>query len=148
MHISADFFIGCEKFLFQLKALQKRMQKDKGRFFLAQALREKRNVEKLGGCVFLLLTVNASWNHETWHKALVVINNFYRDLVDRMFVHEIWRLDFANVKKPFVWSVSCEMMHRSYGISFVLVVFSPKIYFKIWKYWVILARLQKSIDYH
>ena len=40
LHISANFFTRCEKFLFQLKVLQKRMQKDVNRFFVAQAVLE------------------------------------------------------------------------------------------------------------
>ena len=61
MQTSADFVTKLEKFLLQLKALQKRLQKDVKRFFVAQAVSEiygkKRKVEKQGVCVFLLFTV-------------------------------------------------------------------------------------------
>ena len=40
MHISADFFTKCEKFLFQLKALQKRVQHDVNRFIVPQVVPE------------------------------------------------------------------------------------------------------------
>ena len=38
--MSADFVTECEKLLFQLKALQKRVQKDVNIFFVAQAVQE------------------------------------------------------------------------------------------------------------
>ena len=58
MHISADFVTECEKFLFQLKALQKRMQKDGSRFFVAQAfpeIYEKNEMLKKGGMCFFVI---------------------------------------------------------------------------------------------
>ena len=61
LQISADFVTWFDKFLFQLKALQKRMQKDENRFTVPQAVPEiyrKNERLKTGGCVFLLSTVH------------------------------------------------------------------------------------------
>ena len=58
MHISADFVTGYEKFLFQLKVLQKRMQKNLSRFFVAQAVPEiyvKNEVLKNRGMFFFVI---------------------------------------------------------------------------------------------
>ena len=58
MHISADFVTVWEKFLFQLKALQKRMQKDASRFFVAQVgpeIYEKNEMLKNRGMCFFVI---------------------------------------------------------------------------------------------
>ena len=57
LHISTDFVTECEKFLFQLKALQKRVQKDENRFIVhllygSGDKHEKRKVEKQGDVFF------------------------------------------------------------------------------------------------
>ena len=58
MHISVDFVTECEKFLFQLKALQKRVQKDVNRFIVPQAVPEiyKKNerLKNRGMCFFVI----------------------------------------------------------------------------------------------
>ena len=72
MHISADYVNECEKFLFQMKALQKRVQKDVNRFIVPQVVPEiyaKTKVSKTARCVFLLLTVDLTL------KDLVVSHN-------------------------------------------------------------------------
>ena len=62
LQISADFVIQFEKFLFQLKALQKLILKDVTKYIFCSSsgsgdIREKRKAEIQRGCVFLLLTV-------------------------------------------------------------------------------------------
>ena len=59
--MSADFVTECEKFLFQLKALQKRVQKDVSRFIVPQAVseiyRKNERLKNRGDVFFLLSTV-------------------------------------------------------------------------------------------
>ena len=58
MHISADFDTKCQKFLLQLKALQKRMQEDASDLFVAQAvpeIYEKNELLKNRGMCFFVI---------------------------------------------------------------------------------------------
>ena len=56
--MSADFVTECEKFLFQLKAIQKRVQKDENRFIVPQAVpeiyRKNERLKKRGMCFFVI----------------------------------------------------------------------------------------------
>ena len=64
LHISTDFVTVCEKFLFQLKALQKRMQKEASRFFVAQAgpeIYEKNEMLKNRVDVFFCYSLYLVW---------------------------------------------------------------------------------------
>ena len=63
MHISADYVTECEKFLFQLKALQKRVQKDVNKFIVPQAVpeiyRKNERLKNRGMCFFV---IDCSWD--------------------------------------------------------------------------------------
>ena len=64
MHISADFVTVCEKFLFQLKALQKKDAKEASRFFVAQAgpeIYEKNEMLKTRVDVFFCYSLYLVW---------------------------------------------------------------------------------------
>ena len=62
--MSAEFVTECEKLLLQLKALQKREQKDVNRFIVPQAIPEiymkKCKVEKQGDVFFCYRLYNAN----------------------------------------------------------------------------------------
>ena len=84
MHISADFVTECEKFLFQLKALQKRMQKNVSRFCVAQAVPEiymkKEMLKDRGDVFFLLFTVHAiKFSFDLFCFITLVINFFFSE---------------------------------------------------------------------
>ena len=77
MHLSADFVTWFDKFLFQLKALQKRVQKDENRFIVPQAVpeiyRKNERFKNRGMCFFC-------YRLYVWYTLHVLIwSNLYVD---------------------------------------------------------------------
>ena len=131
MQISADFVTWFDKFLFQLKALQKRVQKDVNRFFVAQAVPEiygKNERLKNRGMCFFVIDCRWFWKLyfsrispellELQKSYLHLFTSSSEELSDEIRIFQIWgqnQLIFAKTlfcqKKISYWKKSTALKY-------------------------------------